>query len=86
MYFVYIIECEDGSLYTGSSTDPKGRFEKHKAGLGSKYTRSHKPKKLVYIEEFKTKSDALKREIEIKGWPRKKKLDLINESNIPFYS
>jgi len=79
MYFVYIIECEDSSLYTGASPDPKERFKKHKAGEGARYTKSHKPVKLVYIEELETKGDALSREIEIKGWPRKKKLDLISK-------
>jgi len=75
MYFVYIIECEDWSLYTGSSPDPRARFGKHKSGDGGKYTRSHKPVRLAYIEELKDKGEALKREIEIKSWDRKKKLD-----------
>jgi len=79
MYFVYIIECEDGSLYTGSSTNPEERFQKHKAGIGSKYTRSHKPIRLVYTEQFDTKSGALKKEIQIKSWHRKEKLSLINK-------
>ncbi len=78
MYFVYIIECEDGSFYTGSSPDPKERYRKHKAGTGGKYTRSHKPLGLVHIEKFDTKSDALKREIQIKSWRHDKKLNLIN--------
>lgn len=79
MYFVYIIECEDGSLYTGSSPNPKERFLKHKAGIGGKYTRSHKPVKLVYTEQFETKSEALKREIQIKSWRREEKLNLVNK-------
>lgn len=79
MYFVYIIECEDGSLYTGASPNPKERFLKHKAGAGGKYTRSHKPVKLVYTEQFETKSEALKREIQIKSWRREEKLNLVNK-------
>ena len=77
MYFVYIIQCEDGSFYTGSSPDPEERFRKHKAGNGGRYTRSHRPIKLIYTEGFKSKSDALKREIQIKDWTRKKKENLI---------
>lgn len=78
MYYVYIIECEDRSLYTGASPNPEERFERHKAGVGSKYTRSHKPVRLVYTEQFETKSEALKRELQIKSWRRKEKLNLIN--------
>ena len=77
MYFVYIIECEDGSLYTGSSPDPEERFRKHKTGNGGRYTRSHKPVKLLYTEKLKNKSGALKREVQIKSWSREKKLNLI---------
>jgi len=77
MYFVYILECEDGSLYTGSSPDPKERFNRHRAGTGGRYTRSHKPIKIVYTEEFRDKSGALKRESQIKGWSRTKKESLI---------
>ena len=79
MYFVYIIECEDGSLYTGTSPNPKEKFERHKAGAGGRYTRSHKPVKLVYTEQFEAKSEALKREIQIKSWRRKEKLSLVNK-------
>ena len=79
MYFVYIIECVDGSLYTGTSPDPKARFLKHKAGLGAKYTKSHKPVRLVYTEQFETKGDAMRREIQIKNLRRESKLDLINK-------
>lgn len=77
MYFVYIIECEDGSFYTGSSPDPEERFKKHKVGTGSRYTRMHKPVRLVYREQVKNKSQALKREIQIKGWNRIKKESLV---------
>ena len=78
MWYVYILKCEDGSLYTGFTDNPKRRFAEHKTKRGAKYTRSHKPKELLYTESFKNKSDALKRERQIKGWRRKKKLILIN--------
>ena len=74
MWFVYILLCADNSLYTGASNDPEGRFEQHKSGKGSKYTRSHKPLKIIYQEQLPTKSEALKREIEIKSWSRNKKI------------
>jgi len=77
MYFVYIIECEDGSFYTGSSPNPKERLKRHKEGTGGKYTRSHRPIRLVYTEKFSTRSEALKREAQIKDWCREKKFNLI---------
>jgi len=81
MYFVYIIECVDGSLYTGIATDPKERFLKHKSGDGAKYTIAHPPLKLVYTEKLKDRSLALKREMEIKKLSRGKKLDLIKRKS-----
>jgi len=77
MHFVYIIECEDGSFYTGSSPNPKERFKRHQTGTGGRYTRLRKPVKLIYTEKFDTKSDALKRELQIKGWTRAKKEKLV---------
>jgi len=77
MYFVYIIECEDGSFYTGSSPNPKKRFRRHREGNGGRYTRSHKPVRLIYTEQLESKSDALRREMQIKSWDRKKKENLI---------
>jgi len=77
MYYVYLIECEDKSIYTGITTDITRRFQEHKDGLGGHYTRAHKVKKILYTEEFPTRSEALKREAEIKSWPREKKLKLI---------
>ena len=74
MWFVYILLCEDGSLYTGISNDPQQRFLDHKNGKGGRYTRLHKPTKIVYKKQLASKSDALKRELQIKGWTRKKKI------------
>lgn len=77
MWFVYILLCEDNSLYTGSTNNLEKRFLDHKNGKGGRYTRSRKPVRMVYKEEFKTRSEALKREIEIKSWKRKQKIQAL---------
>ena len=69
--------CQDDSYYTGSSNNIEKRFKDHISGKGARYTKSHKPIKIVYKEKFATKSEALKREAEIKSWSRKKKENLI---------
>ena len=74
IWFVYILLCSDNSLYTGISKDVNHRFTIHKTGKGGKYTRSHKPIKIVYQQKFASHSEALKKEIEIKSWPRTKKI------------
>ncbi len=66
MHYVYIVECRDGSLYTGWTTDPEKRVRAHNAGRGAKYTRSRGPVTLRYVEAFEEKSDALRREYQIK--------------------
>ena len=76
-YYVYILLCSDGSLYTGISDNPDTRFADHKNGKGGKYTRSHKPIKLLYTERLESKSAALKRESQIKGWNRAKKITIL---------
>jgi putative endonuclease len=77
MWYVYIIICKDKSLYTGMTNDIERRFKQHKSGHGSKYVRSRGVKKLAYTEVCRTKRKAMKREIEIKGFSRQKKLELI---------
>ena len=77
MWYVYILECEDKSLYTGCTNDLEKRFEAHKNGKGGKYTRSHVPEKIVFSEKHIKKVLALKRERGIKNWTRKQKLELI---------
>ena len=62
MYYTYIVECADRSLYTGYTTDVKARIRKHNSGKGAKYTRSRLPVKLVYYEEYETKHEAMSRE------------------------
>ena len=74
MWFVYVIQCVDESLYTGSTNNLEKRFLEHKNGKGGHYTRSHKPVKIIYSENLPTQSEALKREAEIKSWSREKKI------------
>ena len=76
MPFVYIVRCADDTLYTGWSVDVDRRVKAHNAGRGARYTRLHGPVELVYSEEVPTRSDALKRELAIKRYPRAKKLAL----------
>jgi putative endonuclease len=78
MYYVYVLLCRDNSLYTGFTTDIKRRIQDHSEGKGSKYVRSKLPVKLIYSEEFKAKSEALKRERQIKGWKHDKKIKALN--------
>lgn len=77
MYFLYLLLCKDGSVYTGITTDVKRRFEEHRQGIGSRYTRARGAKEIIYTEKFNTRSDVLKREAEIKRWNRQKKMSLI---------
>ncbi len=74
MNYVYILECADGTLYTGWTTNPERRVKTHNSGKGAKYTRSRRPVKLVYTEQYESKSDALRREYEIKQLSRAQKL------------
>lgn len=77
-FFVYILKCRDNSLYTGVSIDVKKRMEVHAKGKGSKYVKTRRPFRLVHLEEYETKSQALKREYEIKQMPRYEKLAILN--------
>ena len=77
MWFVYIILCLDNSFYTGVSNNPQKRFLDHKNGKGGRYTRSHKPIKMIFQESYSNKTDALKRERQIKGWSRSKKIKIL---------
>ena len=77
MWFVYIIKCVDGTLYTGYTNDLEKRLEKHKSGKGAKYTRSHMPEGIVFSEKYDNKIIAQRREREIKKLNHKEKLELI---------
>ncbi|MCX6790165.1 MAG: virulence RhuM family protein [Candidatus Kaiserbacteria bacterium] len=81
-YFVYLLECEDGSLYAGVTTDVARRFKEHQAGIGSNFTRAKKAKRVVYTESQPNRSEAQKREAEIKKWPRARKVALISSGII----
>lgn len=74
-----MVLCSDSTLYTGYSTNINDRIKKHNLGTGSKYTRSRRPVKLVYVELFDTKSEAMKREYFIKQLTRREKLNLISQ-------
>jgi len=76
-WIVYILECADGSLYTGVARDLVHRLKEHTSGRGSKYVRSRLPFVLVHMEPAADRSQALKREIQIKHLTRKKKTMLI---------
>ena len=77
-YYIYILLTEQNTLYCGYTDDVEKRFQTHLAGKGAKYTRSHKPVKIVYQQEFNTKSEAMKEERTIKRLSHKDKLELIN--------
>ena len=78
MYFVYIMRCKDGSLYTGITTNVERRFAEHKDGVGGHYTSARGVVRVVHTEQYPNRSSASKRESEIKGWRREKKLALIH--------
>ena len=80
-YFTYILLTEQNTLYCGYTDDVEKRFQAHLEGKGAKYTRSHKPIKIVYQKEFETKSDAMKEERRIKKLSRFEKLKLINKES-----
>jgi len=80
-YFCYMVECVDGSLYTGWTTDPERRVKEHNSGKGTLYTRWRRPVSLRYLEETTNRSAAQRRENEIKKLTRQKKLDLVKDYN-----
>ena len=77
MHYTYILQCSDGTLYTGYTLDLKKRVSAHNSGKGSKYTRGRLPVTLVYYEELETKKEALQREHQIKKLDRIEKIKLI---------
>jgi putative endonuclease len=77
MPYVYMVECRDGTLYTGWTTDLARRLKSHNAGRGAKYTRERRPVRLVYWEKLPDRATAQKRELAIKRLPRLQKLDLV---------
>jgi len=80
-YYTYILKCSDNSLYCGYTTELDKRIDTHNNGKGAKYTKSRLPVSLVYSEEFATKSEALKRECEIKKMSRSEKINMIEQKS-----
>ena len=79
MHYIYIVKCSDGSLYTGYTTDLDRRMKEHNSNTGAKYTRGRTPVSLMYYEEFNSRSEATKRESNIKKLKREEKILLIND-------
>lgn len=77
--YCYILECADGTYYTGWTTDPERRVQQHNKGVGAKYTSTRRPVKLVYLETQPNRTDAMKRELAIKKMKRVQKGRLVEE-------
>jgi putative endonuclease len=77
--YCYILECADGTYYTGWTVDPERRLAMHNRGRGARYTRTRVPVKLVYVEELPDRKSAMKREIAIKKMKRERKGKLIRK-------
>lgn len=83
MYYIYLVECKDKTLYCGVTTDLARRVKEHNEGTkGAKYTRARRPVKVVWSARARTRARAQQREAEIKKLPKTKKLKLISESVI----
>ncbi len=78
MFYCYILECADGTYYTGWTTDPQRRLRTHNRGAGARYTRTRRPVRLVYVETQPGRAEAMRRERTIKTYPRGKKQALID--------
>ncbi len=77
IFYVYILQCCDGSYYTGYTNNLKERTRQHLNGTGARYTKAHKPDRVAYVEHFETRGQAMRRELEIKKFSHQKKLELI---------
>lgn len=78
-YYTYVILTKDNTLYCGYTDDVEKRFEAHMSGKGAKYTRAHKPEKIIYTACFDTKSEAMKEEYRIKSLKKAEKLEFLKE-------
>ena len=82
MYYLYLLECADKTLYVGCTNNLEKRLKQHNnSKAGAHYTKIRRPVILRYSEKFETLAEARKREAELKRWPREKKLDLINKKS-----
>jgi putative endonuclease len=79
MFYCYILECADGTFYTGWTTDPDRRLRTHNRGVGARYTRTRRPVQLVYVEIQVDRSQAMRRERQIKTFDRSRKKALIKK-------
>jgi putative endonuclease len=80
-FFCYMVKCADGSFYTGWTTDPQRREKQHNQGSGARYTRQHRPVRLVYIESLPDRSTAMKRERELKKLSHTRKSELVKKQS-----
>ncbi len=80
-WYLYILRCKDGSLYTGITTNLDVRVKKHNEGKGAKYTAGRRPVKIVYSEACENEAAARKREVEVKTWPKFRKEKLVKNKN-----
>jgi len=81
-HYVYVVECSDGTYYTGYTTDVERRVDEHNDGSGAKYTRGRRPVELVHVETYDTQSDAMQREHAIKQLRRAAKEQLVRDSEV----
>jgi putative endonuclease len=82
-YYVYVILCKDNSFYTGYTKDLDSRMRLHINGKAARYTRMHRPKKIVYVEEFGSRAEAMRREKWVKRLKHNQKLALIDSHTKP---
>ena len=80
-FFCYIVECADGTFYTGWTTDPERRLRQHNAGHGAQYTRARRPVRLAYLEPLPDRASAMRRERALKALPRRRKLALVADQS-----
>ncbi len=78
-WFVYVLQCHNDELYTGVTTRLERRLQEHQCGEGGKFTRTFRPVELIYTEHSSTEHEAKRREVQLKGWSRRKKLALIEQ-------
>ena len=81
-YYVYLLLCDDDSYYTGYTKNVASRLERHTKGHGARYTRMRRPKRVVYVEEFRTRNAATKREHQIKTLSHKEKQQIASHTSI----
>jgi putative endonuclease len=82
-FYCYILECADGTYYTGWTTDPVRREREHNRGRGARYTRVRRPVKLIYLEQQPDRPSAMRRELAIKAYSRRRKARLVQKQQFP---